>query len=120
MRLTSWEKKGLAWGEPAKLTGLQNSIKNMKDKKIKLVNVVQVMLVCRILLCQRRAFNLWESVLAEHQTLRELYSMTHKDAWKALFKASEIPPPTSEDRGLHATRLPRTVSFLTITGCSFS
>ena len=46
MRLTSWEKKGLAWGEPVELTGLQNCIKNMKDKKIKLVNVVQVMLVC--------------------------------------------------------------------------
>ena len=40
MWLTSWEKKGLAWGEPAELTGLQNCIKNMMDKKIKLVNVV--------------------------------------------------------------------------------
>ena len=44
MRLTSWEKKGLAWGAPAELTGLQNCIKNMISKKIKLVNVVQVML----------------------------------------------------------------------------
>ena len=58
MRLTSWEKKGLAWGEPAELTGLQNCIKNMMDKKIKLVNVVQVMLSHRIVPCQRRAFNL--------------------------------------------------------------
>ena len=45
MRLTSWEKKGLAWGEPDELTGLQNCVKSMMDKKIKLVNVVQVMLV---------------------------------------------------------------------------
>ena len=45
MRLTSWEKKGLAWGEPAKLKGLQKCIKSMMDKKIKLVNVVQVMLI---------------------------------------------------------------------------
>ena len=119
MRLTSWQKKGLAWGEPAELTGLQNCIKNMMDKKIRLVNMVQVMLVCRILPCQRWAFNLWEFVPAEHQTLQELYGMTHKDAWKVLFEASKIPPPTSEDRGLHATRLPRPVSFLTITRCSF-
>ena len=35
MRLTSWENKGLAWGEPAELTGLQNCIKNMKDKNKK-------------------------------------------------------------------------------------
>ena len=40
MRLTSWEKKGLAWGAPAELTGLRSCIKNMRDKKIKLVNVV--------------------------------------------------------------------------------
>ena len=37
--------------------------------------------------------------------------MTHKDAWKALFKASEVPPPTSEDRGLHAARPPSQASF---------
>ena len=66
MRLTSWEKKGLAWGVPAELTGLQNCIKNMIDKKIKLLNVVQVMLFHRILPCQRRAFNMWEFDPAEH------------------------------------------------------
>ena len=42
------------------------------DKKIKLVNMVQVMLVRRILPGQRRAFNLWEFVPGVHQTLREL------------------------------------------------
>ena len=83
----------------------------MKDKNIKLVSMIQVMLVRRILPCQRRAFDLWEFVPAEHQTLQRLYDMKHKNAWKALFKASEIPPPTSEDRRLHATRLPRPVSF---------
>ena len=80
------------------------------DKKIKLVNVVQVMLVRRILPCQRRAFNLWEFVPAEHQTLGKLYDMTHKDAWKEMFKASEVPPLISEDRGLHAARHPIQVS----------
>ena len=119
MRLTSWEKKGLAWSEPTELTGLQNYIKNMIDKNIKIVNVVQVMLVRRILPCQRRAFNLWEFVPAEHRTLRELYGMALKDAWKVLFKGTETPPPTSEDRGLHAERSPRPMSFLTITRGSF-
>ena len=56
----------------------------MMDKKIKLVNVVQVMLVRRILPCQRRAFNLWEFVPAEHQTLQKLYGMTHKGAVQGL------------------------------------
>ena len=49
------------------LTGLQKCIKNMISKKIKLVNVVQVMLFRRILPCQSREFNLWEFDLAEHQ-----------------------------------------------------
>ena len=51
----------------------------MISKKIKLVNVVQVMLFRRILPCQRRDFNLWEFDLARHQTLSELFDMTHKD-----------------------------------------
>ena len=55
-RLTSWEKKGLAWGEPTELTGLETCIRSMRDKKIKLVNMVQVMLIHRILPCQRWAF----------------------------------------------------------------
>ena len=67
----------------------------MIGKKIKLVNVVQVTLFRRILPCQRRAFNMWEFDPAEHQTLRELFNMTHKDVWKVLFKAAEVPPPTS-------------------------
>ena len=82
----------------------------MKDKNIKLVNMIQVMLIRRILPCQRRAVNLWEFVPTEHRTLQRLYGMTHKGAWKELFKASEVPPLTSEDRGLHAAWAPRPVS----------
>ena len=63
-------KEGPVLGSPVELTGLQTCIKNMKDMKIKLVNMVQVMLVRRILPCQRRDFNLWEFVPTEHQTLQ--------------------------------------------------
>ena len=83
----------------------------MMSKKIKLVNVVQVMLFRRILPCQRRAFNLWEFDPAEHQTLRELFDTTHKDVWKVLFKGAEVPPPLTEDRGLSAKRHANPVSF---------
>ena len=41
----------------------------MISKKIKLVNVVQVMLFRRILPCETRAFNMWEFDPAKHQTL---------------------------------------------------
>ena len=69
MWLTSWKKKGLTWGAPAEPSGLQNCVKNMISKKIKLVNVVQVMLFRWILPCQRRAFNMLEFETTEHQTL---------------------------------------------------
>ena len=91
----------------------------MISKKIKLVNVVQVMLFCRILPCQRRAFNLWEFDLAKHQTLRELYETMHKDVWRVLFKGAEVPPPLTEDRGLSAKRPANPVSLLYLIRCSF-
>ena len=86
----------------------------MMDKKIKLVNMVQVMLIRRILPCQRRAFDMWEFDRAEHQMLLELFGTMHKEIWKALFKTGEVPPPLSEDQGFSATRLASPVSTLTI------
>ena len=103
-RLTSWKKKGLSWGSSVELTGLQTCIQNMTNKKIKLVNVVQVMLFHRILPCQWRAVVLWEFDSAKHQTLREHYDTTHEDVWRVLFKGAKIPPSLTEDRGLSAKR----------------
>ena len=89
------------------------------DKKLKLVNVVQVMLIRRILLCQRRGFNMWEFDLAQHQTLSGLFDTTYEDAWKVLFKGAEVPPPLTEDRGLSAKRPANLVNSLYITRCAF-
>ena len=84
----------------------------MISKKIKLVNVVQVMLLCQILVCQRRAFNMWEFDPAKHQTLRELFDTMHQDIWRVLFKSDEVPPSLTEDRGLSAKRPANSVSSL--------
>ena len=104
MRLTCWKEKGLSWGSSVELTGLQNCVKNMISKKIKLVNMVQVMLIRRVLPCQCRTCYLWEYYPAKHQTLQELFGTTHEDIWKVPFKAGETPPPTTEDRGLSSKR----------------
>ena len=69
------------------------------NKNLKLVNVVQVMLICRILPCQQRAFKLWEFDLAQHQTLSKLFNTMYEDAWKVLFKGAEAPASATEDRG---------------------
>ena len=77
---------------------LQTRVQNMINKRIKLVNVIQVMLVRRILPCQSRTCHIWEFDPAKHQTLLELFDTTHRDIWKVLFKANEMSPPTTEDR----------------------
>ena len=79
MRLTSWQEKGLAWGSSDELTALQTRVQSMINKKVKLVNVIQVMLVRGILPCQRRTCYLWEFDPAKHQTLLELFNTTRKD-----------------------------------------
>ena len=73
LRLTSWPEKGLNWSLSDELSLLQMHVQSVVDKDVKLVNVVQMMLVFLVLPCQRRACNLWEYDLTEHQTLRELY-----------------------------------------------
>ena len=84
MRLTSWQERGLTWGPSTELTGLQTWVQNMIDRKIKLVNVIQVMLIRRILPCQRWTCYLWEYDPAKHQTLLQFFGTTHKDIWKVL------------------------------------
>ena len=51
-RLTSWKESDRTWGDLEELTGLQACVQKLMDKKLKLVNMVQVMLIRRILLCQ--------------------------------------------------------------------
>ena len=114
-RLTTWQEKGLSWGSSRELTGLQTCIQNMVNKKLKLVNMVQVMLVRRILPCQRRTCYLWEFDPAKHQTLLELFGTMHGEIWKVLFKAGEMPPPTTEDHGLSLKRQANPVSSFNVT-----
>ena len=78
---------------------MQTCIQSLVNKPIRLVNVIQVMLVRRILPCQQRDFNLWEFDPAQHQTLNRLFDMTYEDVWKVLTKGAEAPASASEDRG---------------------
>ena len=98
------------------LDRLQKCIRNMTSKKLKLVNIVQVMLFRRILPCQQRDFNLWEFNPARHQTLSELFDTTHKDVWRVFFKGAEVPPSLTEDRGLSARRPANPVSSVHLVG----
>ena len=120
-RLTSWKEKGLSWGSSEELTGLQTCIQNMVNKKLKLVNMVQVMLHRRILPCPHRELNLWEFDPARHRTLSRLFDTMYEDVWKVLFKGAEAPASATEDRGFSAQRHASAVSCLCLLqGISFS
>ena len=110
LRLMSWHKKGLNWASSDELSELQTHVQDMEDKSVKLVNVVQVMLVRRILPCQHRACNLWEFDPAKHPTLLELFVCTHKDIWKVLFKSGKPWPDSTEVRGYQLSRPASSVS----------
>ena len=121
MRLTSWQEMGMSWGSPGELTGLQTCIQTLMDKRLKLLNVVQVMLIRLILPCQRRAFNLWEFDPAQHRTLNRLFDTTYEDAWRMLFKGAEAPASAAEDRGFSTQHHAHVVScFFLLQGISFS
>ena len=93
------------------MTGLQTCIKSLVEKPVRLVNVIQVMIIRRILPCQQRDFTLWEFDSAQHQTLRRLFYTTYEDVWKVLFKGAECPSSASEDRGYSSRRNGSEVSF---------
>ena len=103
----------MLWGSSEELTGLQACVQKLVDKKLNLVNVVQVMLIRRILPCQRRGFNMWEFDPAQHQTLNGLFDTTYEEVWKVLFKGAEAPASATEDRGFCSQRPADEVSDFT-------
>ena len=111
MRLTSWVEKSLNWCSPDELTALQTRVQSMVDKDVKLVDVIQVMLVRRILPCQSRSRPLWKFNPKKHHTLKGLFETTHEGAWKLLFKGNEKPPATDSDRGHDINHLASEVCY---------
>ena len=98
------------------MTGLQACVQKLVDKRLKLVNVVQVMLILQILPCQRRGFNMWEFDPAQHQTLSGLFDTTYEDAWKVLLKGAKAAASATEDRGFSSQRPASEVSDFALYG----
>ena len=59
-RLASWVNKGLDWGASKDVPLLQGRIRDLQEREINLVVVMQVMLIRRLLPCKRRPLRLWE------------------------------------------------------------
>ena len=74
-------------------------MQKLVSNKLRLVDVVQVMLIRRILPWHERAFNLWEFNPEQQQALSGLFDTTYEGAWRVLFKGAEAPASVTEDRG---------------------
>ena len=59
-QLASWVNKGLDWGLVNDVMTLQSRIRDLVERDVSLVKVIQVMLVRRVLPCQRRSLRMWE------------------------------------------------------------
>ena len=82
----SWINKGLDWGSTDEVQTLQSRIQSILDKDTGLINVIQVMLVRRILPCQRRPLRMWEFNPEGPQTLQQFFGTMHRGMWKLFFK----------------------------------
>ena len=110
MRLTSWVEKSPNWCSPNELIALQTCVQSMVDKNVKLVDVIQVMLVRRILPCQERAKPMWEHEPEDPATVRHLYGTTPDKIWGQLFQPHKEWPAEGKDIGLDAANPPKEVS----------
>ena len=66
---------------------MQGRIRDLQEREINLVVVMQVMLIWRLLPCKCRPLRLWEFNPEEPQTLQHFLGTTHEGMWKLLFKA---------------------------------
>ena len=111
IQLASWVNKGLGWGSVDEVQTLQSRIWSHTEKGIDLVNVIQIMLVRRILPCQRRPLHMWEFNPEGRRTLQHFFGATHEGMWKLYFREREQWPDTTEDVGLDRNHPDTSVSI---------
>lgn len=110
LRLASWINKGLDWGSTDEVQTLQSHIQSILENDTGLIIVIQVMLVRRILPCQRRPLRMLQFNPEGPRTLQRFFSTTHRGMWKLFFKTRKQWPDTSEDIGLDCNHPDTSVS----------
>ena len=96
---------------------LHSRIRDLIKKDIDLVKVIQVMLVCRALPCQRRPLRMWEFNPEGPRTIQHFFGTTLEGMYELVFGSRKRYPDTTEDAGLDcnhpdspvSTQFPNTV-----------
>ena len=103
-RLASWVNTGLDWGPAKDVPLLQGRIRDLLERDISLVVVMQVMLIRRVLPCKRRPLRLWEFNPEGPRALQHFMGTTPVEMYKLFFGSQAMCPDLSEDAGLSCNR----------------
>ena len=103
---------GRNWGLAGDVPVLQSRIRELLERDINLVSIMQVMLIRWMLLCQRRPRRMWEFNPEGPQTVKHFFSLKLEGMCKLFFGPKVECPDTTEDAGLSCNRLDSQVSNL--------
>ena len=104
-QLASWIGVGLDWGPANDVPTLQSRIRELLERDISIVSVIQVMLVRRILPCKRRPLRMWEFNPEGARTIKHFFGLKLEGMCKLFFGRQVKCPDTTEDAGLSCNRL---------------
>ena len=104
LQLASWINKGLDWGPVSDMLTLQSRIRDLLKRDVSLVKVMQVMLVRRVLPCQRRSLRMWNFNPEGPQTIQHFFGLTLEGMYRLFFGSRIKCPDTTEDAGLNCNR----------------
>ena len=92
------------WGPVNDVPTLQSRIRDLLERDVSLVKVMQVMLVRRVLPCQRRPLRMWEFNPEGPRTIQHFFGVTLEEMYRSFFGSQIECPDTSEDAGLNCNR----------------
>ena len=83
---------------------LQSRIRDLLKRDAGLVKVMKVMLVRRVLPCQRRSLRMWEFNPEGPRTIQQFFGVTLEEMYGLFFGSRIKCPDTNEDAGLNCNR----------------
>ena len=97
-------QQGAELGEVNDVLTLQSRIRDLLKRDVSLVKVMQVMLVRRVLPCQRRSLHMWEFNLEGPRTIQHFFGVMLEGMYRLFFGSRIKCPDTIEDVGLSCNR----------------
>ena len=96
----SWTNVGRDWGSTSDVPILQSHIRELLERDISLVSIIQVMLIRRMLPCKCRPLQMWEFNPEGPRTILHFFGLTPEGMCKLFFGPQAKCPDTTEDASL--------------------